>query len=258
MAWLKQAVAAGYSNVENMKTDKDLDFLRDRTDFQRLLADLEAEQEKVNAAIVNPRTEKRAGGPDPPCRDCPNRAASRPGALPLGPVAPINRPRISHSIKGESHEPIHLVPSTPPGNEAARPGTPAAGAAGRPHGAEQLHGGDGRDLINDINAANAAGGSNTITLVAGTTFTLTAVDNTTDGSGNGLPVIAANDNLTIQGNGDTIARSTASGTPVPPLRRRRRGIADPDQPDARQWATCSAAPAGMPSAEASTQAVRSP
>ena len=69
------------------------------------------------------------------------------------------------------------------------------------------------DLIADINAANAAGGSNTITLVAGTTFTLTAVDNTTDGA-TGLPVIAANDNLTIAGNGDTIARSTASGTPA--------------------------------------------
>jgi hypothetical protein len=68
------------------------------------------------------------------------------------------------------------------------------------------------DLIHDIKAANRAGGSNTIALVAGNTFTLTAVDNTTDGD-NGLPVIAANDNLTIQGNGDTIERSTASGTP---------------------------------------------
>src|SRR5262245_19473962 len=72
------------------------------------------------------------------------------------------------------------------------------------------------DLIADINAANAAHGSNTITLVANTTFTLTAVDNTntTDGSGNGLPVIAANNNLTIRGNGDTVARNTAMGTPA--------------------------------------------
>jgi hypothetical protein len=69
------------------------------------------------------------------------------------------------------------------------------------------------DLIADINAANAAGGSNTITLLANTTFTLTAVDNTTDG-GNGLPVIAANDNLSIVGNGDIIQRSTTSGTPA--------------------------------------------
>jgi hypothetical protein len=69
------------------------------------------------------------------------------------------------------------------------------------------------DLIADVNAANAAGGSNTITLAASTTFTLTAVNNTTDGA-TGLPVIAANDNLTIAGNGDTLQRSTASGTPA--------------------------------------------
>jgi hypothetical protein len=69
------------------------------------------------------------------------------------------------------------------------------------------------DLIADINAANQAGGSNTITLVAGKPFTLTAVDNATDGA-TGLPVIAANDNLTIVGNGDTIARSTVAGTPA--------------------------------------------
>jgi hypothetical protein len=71
------------------------------------------------------------------------------------------------------------------------------------------------DLIADINAANQAGGSNTITLVAPTTspYDLTAVDNTTDGL-TGLPVIAANDNLTIVGNGDAIARSTAPGTPA--------------------------------------------
>ena len=44
------------------------------------------------------------------------------------------------------------------------------------------------DLIADINAANKAGGTNTITLAANTTFNLTAVNNTTDGA-NGLPVI---------------------------------------------------------------------
>jgi hypothetical protein len=69
------------------------------------------------------------------------------------------------------------------------------------------------DLIADINAANAASGSNTITLVAGTTFTLTAVNNTTDGA-NGLPVVGAADNLTIAGNGGTITRSTQNGTPA--------------------------------------------
>jgi hypothetical protein len=68
------------------------------------------------------------------------------------------------------------------------------------------------DLIADINAANHQGGSNTITLVAGDSFVLAAADNTTD-SPTGLPVVAANDNLTITGNADPIQRSTASGTP---------------------------------------------
>jgi hypothetical protein len=68
------------------------------------------------------------------------------------------------------------------------------------------------DLIADINAANAAGGSNTITLAKKSTFTLTQVNNTTDGP-TGLPVIASGDNLTIVGNNDTIQRNTASGTP---------------------------------------------
>jgi hypothetical protein len=75
------------------------------------------------------------------------------------------------------------------------------------------------DLIADINAANKAGGANTIMLTAPTTspYVLTAVDNTTNGA-NGLPVISGGgkksaDNLTIVGNGDTIERSTASGTP---------------------------------------------
>lgn len=65
------------------------------------------------------------------------------------------------------------------------------------------------DLIADINAANVLGGSNTITLAPGKTFTLTAVDNTYWGP-TGLPVIAANDNLTIKGNGDTIVRSATA------------------------------------------------
>jgi hypothetical protein len=74
------------------------------------------------------------------------------------------------------------------------------------------------DLIADINAANAAGGTNTITLAARQTFTIDQVNNSTDGP-TGLPVISgggkklAADNLTIVGNGDTIERSTASGTP---------------------------------------------
>jgi len=76
------------------------------------------------------------------------------------------------------------------------------------------------DLIADINAANSAGGTNIITLTALTTspYVLTAVNNSTDGP-TGLPVITGGNarqagNLTIVGNGDTIERSTASGTPA--------------------------------------------
>src|SRR6516164_7292091 len=53
-------------------------------------------------------------------------------------------------------------------------------------------------LIADINAANASGGANTITLAANTKFDLTAVNNITNGL-NGLPVIRGKngaDNLT--------------------------------------------------------------
>ena len=69
------------------------------------------------------------------------------------------------------------------------------------------------DLIADISAANTAGGANTITLAAKTTspYVLTAVNNSTNGA-TGLPVIAANDNLTIVGNGDTIERNSANLT----------------------------------------------
>ena len=71
-------------------------------------------------------------------------------------------------------------------------------------------------LVADINAANANGGTNTVTLAANTTFDLTAVNNATNGA-NGLPVISGAkvaDNLTIIGNGATIDRSTAAGTPA--------------------------------------------
>jgi hypothetical protein len=66
------------------------------------------------------------------------------------------------------------------------------------------------DLIGDINAANQAGGSNTIVLAANTTFDLTAANNTTNGT-NGLPVIAAKDNLAITGQGgDILQRDPAA------------------------------------------------
>ena len=75
--------------------------------------------------------------------------------------------------------------------------------------------GTAAELVAAIAAANAAGGTNTIALTAPTTspYTLTAVDNTTDGA-NGLPVIAAGNRLTIVGDGDAIQRSTDAGTPA--------------------------------------------
>jgi tetratricopeptide (TPR) repeat protein/tRNA A-37 threonylcarbamoyl transferase component Bud32 len=42
MAWLTKAVSAGFKDVAHIRKDNDLDFLRDRADFQKLLADLEA------------------------------------------------------------------------------------------------------------------------------------------------------------------------------------------------------------------------
>jgi serine/threonine protein kinase/tetratricopeptide (TPR) repeat protein len=41
MAWLKQAIAAGYKNAARLKQDKALDALRNRADFTRLVAMLE-------------------------------------------------------------------------------------------------------------------------------------------------------------------------------------------------------------------------
>jgi hypothetical protein len=67
-------------------------------------------------------------------------------------------------------------------------------------------------LVADINAANKSGGTNTITLTAPTTSPY-ILANSADGA-NGLPVISKKDNLTIVGNGDTIERSAAAGTPA--------------------------------------------
>jgi hypothetical protein len=75
--------------------------------------------------------------------------------------------------------------------------------------------GDVTALINAINTANGNAEADTINLAAGGTYTLTAVDNDTDGP-NGLSSIAddgAGNGITINGNGATIQRSSAGGTP---------------------------------------------
>src|SRR5262245_38316079 len=69
------------------------------------------------------------------------------------------------------------------------------------------------ELIAGINAANATPEADTISLAAGKTFTLTAVNNSTYGD-NGLPVITPGEDLTVVGNGATVERSRAKGTPA--------------------------------------------
>ena len=46
MDWLQQAVAAGYKDVAHMMKDADLDPLRERQDFKKLMADLEVKAAK--------------------------------------------------------------------------------------------------------------------------------------------------------------------------------------------------------------------
>jgi chitodextrinase len=65
-------------------------------------------------------------------------------------------------------------------------------------------------LITAITAANTTNG--TVTLTSGCTYTLSAISNTTDAGGVGLPVITGK--VTIQGGGATITRSSTAGTPT--------------------------------------------
>ena len=71
------------------------------------------------------------------------------------------------------------------------------------------------DLVAALNAANSSSDDDVIELNGGCTYTLTSVDNVADGN-NGLPSIlsaATGGSLTINGNGATIERSYALGTP---------------------------------------------
>jgi hypothetical protein len=73
---------------------------------------------------------------------------------------------------------------------------------------------DVASLITAINTSNSNGEDDTIELATNGTYTLTAVDNTTNGP-NGLPVILSDTGhkLVIHGNGATLGRSTVVGTP---------------------------------------------
>ena len=45
MTWLRKAIAAGYADAENVAKDADLNALRDREDFMKLLAGLTAKRQ---------------------------------------------------------------------------------------------------------------------------------------------------------------------------------------------------------------------
>lgn len=72
------------------------------------------------------------------------------------------------------------------------------------------------ELVSAIQTAATMTGSHTIILVPGRVYTVTATNNgdSATGSANGFPIITRDTDLTITGNGATIARDTTSGTPA--------------------------------------------
>jgi hypothetical protein len=58
MQWLHQAVKAGYKDVAHLKKDTDLDALREREDFKKLIAELEAKVAKQPQTAPPPREKK--------------------------------------------------------------------------------------------------------------------------------------------------------------------------------------------------------
>jgi hypothetical protein len=69
---------------------------------------------------------------------------------------------------------------------------------------------DAPSLVNAVSGAVIAGGTQTITLSGGCTYTLTAIDNGTQVDTNGLPLITHTVNLTINGSGATILRDAGA------------------------------------------------
>jgi tetratricopeptide (TPR) repeat protein len=58
MAWLTKAAAAGYKDAAQVKQDKDLDHLRERPDFQKLIAEM-GQQAPAQPAPAPPQQEKK-------------------------------------------------------------------------------------------------------------------------------------------------------------------------------------------------------
>ena len=59
MAYLKRAVVAGFKNIEHMNNDKDLDALRGREEFKKLMAELEAERKMVTKEDKPPKAKQK-------------------------------------------------------------------------------------------------------------------------------------------------------------------------------------------------------
>lgn len=72
------------------------------------------------------------------------------------------------------------------------------------------------ELVNAIQTATTTPGSHTINLAAGRVYTVGVANNgiVAEGSANGFPIITNGTDLTITGNGATIARDATSGTPA--------------------------------------------
>jgi hypothetical protein len=79
-----------------------------------------------------------------------------------------------------------------------------------------INDGDVAALITAINTSNTNGEDDTIELATNGTYTLTTVNNTSGNGANGLPVILSDTGhtLVIHGNGATLQRSAAGGTPA--------------------------------------------
>ena len=55
MQWLQKVVQAGYKDAAHIKKDTDLDPLRDREDYKKLVADLEAKVPPKREGVPPPR-----------------------------------------------------------------------------------------------------------------------------------------------------------------------------------------------------------
>jgi hypothetical protein len=65
LALLRQAVAKGYADAAHMNADTDLETLRNRADFQKLLKELEAKQALAKSTSTSPKRPAATGANGP-------------------------------------------------------------------------------------------------------------------------------------------------------------------------------------------------